>query len=42
MKRWAIVLAALLICIIGLRHHSRQAVAQTHAGWAMLFDGGKR
>jgi hypothetical protein len=37
MKRWAIVVIALLICGIGLRHHSRQAVAQ--ASWTMLFDG---
>jgi len=39
MKRWAIVIAALLVCVIGLRHHSRQAVAQTNAGWTTLFDG---
>jgi hypothetical protein len=39
MKRWAIVVAALLICVIGLRHHSRQAVAQANAGWVTLFDG---
>jgi hypothetical protein len=37
MKRWAIVVIALLICGIGLRHHSRQAVAQ--ASWTVLFDG---
>ena len=40
MKRWAIVLvAALAICVIGLRHHSRQAIAQSNAGWVTLFDG---
>jgi hypothetical protein len=40
MKRLAIVIAvALLICVIGLRHHSRQAVAQPEAGWTTLFDG---
>jgi hypothetical protein len=40
MKRWAIVLvAALAICVIGLRHHSRQAIAQANAGWTVLFDG---
>jgi hypothetical protein len=40
MKRWAIMLvAALAICVIGLRHHSRQAIAQANAGWTVLFDG---
>ncbi|MGA2891975.1 MAG: DUF1080 domain-containing protein [Xanthobacteraceae bacterium] len=39
MKRWAIVAAALVIGVIGLRHHSRQALAQGSAGWVTLFDG---
>jgi hypothetical protein len=38
MKRWIIVIAALLICIIGLRHHSRQAVAQANGGQTSVAD----
>ncbi|HEX4411896.1 MAG TPA: DUF1080 domain-containing protein [Xanthobacteraceae bacterium] len=37
MKRWGVVIIALLVCGIGLRHHSRQAHAQ--AAWVTLFDG---